>query len=75
MKKRLLTMLVLLANVVLAAVAQDTPAITFEAGAVERTITVGLKAAGTVKVDWGDGTLVEQAVRTMPRLPVLPLVL
>ena len=37
-----------------------TPAITFEAGAVERTITVGLNAAGTVKVDWGDGSLVEK---------------
>ena len=37
-----------------------TPAITFEAGAVERTITIGLNAAGTVKVDWGDGTLSEQ---------------
>ena len=34
-----------------------TPVITFEAGAVERTITIGLNAAGTVKVDWGDGTL------------------
>ncbi len=42
MKKKLLTMLALLANVVLAAVAQDTPAITFEAPAVERTITIGL---------------------------------
>jgi len=50
----------LLANVVLAAVAQETPAITFEAPAVERTITVGLNAAGTVKVDWGNGTPVEQ---------------
>jgi hypothetical protein len=57
MKKRLLTMMALLANVVLAAVAQETPAITFEAPAVERTITVGLNAAGTVKVDWGNGTL------------------
>ncbi len=53
-------MMVLLANVVLAAVAQETPAITFEAPAVERTITVGLNAAGTVKVDWGSGTPVEQ---------------
>ena len=53
-------MMVLLANVVLAAVAQETPAITFEAPAVERTITVGLNAAGTVKVDWGNGTPVEQ---------------
>ena len=50
-------MMALLANVVLAAVAQETPAITFEAPAVERTITVGLNAAGTVKVDWGNGTL------------------
>ena len=56
MKKKLLTMLALLANVVLAAVAQDTPAITFEAPAVERTITIGLNTAGTVKVDWGTGT-------------------
>ena len=38
----------------------STPAITFTAGAVERTITVGLGAAGKVSVDWGDGTLVEQ---------------
>ena len=61
MKKRLLTMLALLANVVLAAVAQDTPAITFEGSAgVERTITVGVAAAGTIKVDWGDGTLVSK---------------
>ena len=37
-----------------------TPAITFEAGAVERAITIGLNAAGTVKVDWGDGSLVEK---------------
>ena len=36
------------------------PDITFEAPAVERTFTVGLNAAGTVKVDWGDGILVEQ---------------
>ena len=60
MKKKLLTMLALLANVVLAAVAQDTPAITFEAPAVERTITIGLNVAGTVKVDWGTGTPVEK---------------
>ena len=64
MKKKLLTMLALLANVVLAAVAQDTPAITFEAGAVERTITVGVAAAGTIKVDWGDGTLVSKEATT-----------
>ena len=37
----------------------EKPAITFEAAAVERTITIGLNAAGTVKVDWGDGNLVE----------------
>lgn len=36
------------------------PAITFEAGAAERTITVGLNAAGKVSVDWGNGELVEQ---------------
>lgn len=60
MKKNILTMLVLLVNVVLTAVAQETPAITFEAGAVERTITIGLNAAGTVKVDWGNGTLDEK---------------
>ena len=53
-------MLALLTNIALAAVAQDTPAITFEAGAVERTITIGLNAAGTVKVDWGNGTLDEK---------------
>ena len=58
MKKNILTMLALLVNVVLTAVAQDTPAITFEGTAgVERTITVGLNAAGTVKVDWGNGVL------------------
>ena len=56
-------MMVLLANVVLAAVAQETPAITFEAPAVERMITVGLNAAGTVKVDWGNGTPVEQTAK------------
>ena len=61
MKKRLLTILALLANVVLAAVAQDTPAITFEAPATERTITIGLNAVGKkVSVDWGDGTIVEK---------------
>ena len=60
MKKNILTMLALLVNVVLTAVAQETPAITFEAGAVERTITIGLNAAGTVKVDWGNGTLDEK---------------
>ena len=38
------------------AVGVEVPAITFEAPAVERTITVGLAAAGTVKVDWGTGT-------------------
>lgn len=58
MKKNILTILALLANVVLTATAQDTPAITFEGSAgVERTITVGLNAAGTVKVDWGNGVL------------------
>ena len=36
------------------------PAITFEAAAIERTISVGLNAPGTVKVDWGDGTLIEK---------------
>ncbi len=35
------------------------PAITFEAGAKERSITVGLNAAGKVSVDWGDGKPVE----------------
>ena len=38
----------------------QTPAITFEAPAVERTITVGLGAAGKVSVDWGDGNKVEK---------------
>lgn len=37
-----------------------TPAITFEAGAVERTITIGMNAAGKVSVDWGNGAPVEQ---------------
>lgn len=36
------------------------PAIKFTAGAVERTITVGLSAAGKVSVDWGNGEKVEQ---------------
>ena len=36
------------------------PAITFEAPAVERTITIGLGAAGKVSVDWGNGELVEK---------------
>ncbi len=39
--------------------ATGKPAIAFEAGAAEREITVGLNAAGKVKVDWGDGKLVE----------------
>lgn len=60
MKKNLLSLVALLANVVLAANAQSTPAITFEAGTVERTVTIGLNAAGTVKVDWGTGEQVEQ---------------
>ena len=38
----------------------QTPAITFNAPAVERTITVGLGAAGKVSVDWGDGNKVEK---------------
>ena len=38
----------------------EKPAISFEATpGLERSITVGLNAAGTVKVDWGDGTPVE----------------
>lgn len=36
------------------------PAITFEAGAAERIISIGLNAAGKVSVDWGNGELVEQ---------------
>ena len=44
----------------ISAIEPATPAITFEAGAVERTVTVGLNAAGTVKVDWGDGSLAEK---------------
>ena len=36
------------------------PAIKFTAGAVERTITVGLSAAGKVAVDWGNGEKVEK---------------
>jgi len=40
--------------------ATEQPAITFEAGAAERSLTVGLNAAGKVKVDWGNGELVEQ---------------
>ena len=35
-------------------------AITFEAPAVERTITIGLGAAGKISVDWGNGELVEK---------------
>lgn len=54
-------MMTLIVGAVLGVQAQETPAITFEAPAVERTITVGLNAAGTVKVDWGSGTPVEQS--------------
>ena len=36
------------------------PAIKFTAGAAERTITLGLSAAGKVSVDWGNGEKVEQ---------------
>ena len=35
------------------------PAITFEAGNAERSVTVGLNAAGTVYLDWGDGNKVQ----------------
>ena len=38
----------------------EKPAISFEATpGLERSITVGLNAAGSVKVDWGNGTPVE----------------
>ena len=67
MKKKILTLMLFVLGVVLGVQAEaaggeesGTPAITFEAGSVERTVTIGLNAAGTVKVDWGDGTLVEQ---------------
>jgi len=36
------------------------PAIAFEAGAAERTITIGLNAAGKVSVDWGNGNKEEK---------------
>ena len=58
MKKNLLLLLGLLLG--LTAKAQE-PAIT-ATGTVgeERTISVGLNAVGTVKLDWGNGTLVEK---------------
>ena len=58
MKKYLLLLIGLLAG--LTVKAQD-PAITATGTVgVERTISVGLNAAGTVQIDWGDGNLVSQ---------------
>ena len=38
----------------------DMAAITFVAGKKERSIAIGLNVAGKVRVDWGDGKIVEQ---------------
>lgn len=59
MKQKLLLMITLLSVFVGGAKAQE-PAITLTAPAVERTITIGLNAAGKVQVDWGNGEKVEQ---------------
>ena len=59
MKQKLLLMITLLCVFVGGAKAQE-PAITLTAPAVERTITIGLNAAGKVQIDWGNGEKVEQ---------------
>ena len=59
MKQKLLLMITLLSVFVGGAKAQE-PAITLTATAVERTITIGLNAAGKVQIDWGNGEKVEQ---------------
>lgn len=59
MKQKLLLMITLLSVFVGVAKAQE-PAITLTAPAVERTITVGLNAAGKVQIDWGNGEKVEK---------------
>ena len=59
MKQKLLLMITLLSVFVGGAKAQE-PAITLTAPAVERTITIGLNAAGKVQIDWGNGEKVEQ---------------
>ena len=59
MKQKLLLMFTLLSVFVGGAKAQE-PAITLTAPAVERTITIGLNAAGKVQIDWGNGEKVEQ---------------
>ena len=59
MKRVLLSLLAVFSMV--AAFAQDVPAITLKAevDGNERSLDVALSVAGTVKIDWGDGTLVE----------------
>ena len=59
MKEKVLLMITLLSVFVGGAKAQE-PAITLTAPAVERTITIGLNAAGKVQIDWGNGEKVEQ---------------
>lgn len=59
MKQKVLLMITLLSVFVGVAKAQE-PAITLTAPAVERTITIGLNAAGKVQIDWGNGEKVEQ---------------
>ena len=60
MKRNLLLLLGLL--LVLTIKAQEPTITATGSVGVERTISVGLNAAGTVKVDWGDGALVEKTV-------------
>lgn len=64
MKRKLLLVMMLVMNFMVGADAQSNeaaePIITFKAGAVERTITIGLNAAGMVSVDWGNGVLSQQ---------------
>ena len=59
MKRVLLSLLAVFSMV--AAFAQDVPAITLKAevDGNTRSLDVALSVAGTVKVDWGDGSLVE----------------
>ena len=58
MKRNLLLLLGLL--LVLTIKAQEPTITATGSVGVERTISVGLNAVGTIKVDWGDGTLVEK---------------
>ena len=62
MKRVLLSLLAVFSMV--AAFAQDVPAITLKAevDGNTRDLEVALSVAGTVKIDWGDGILVESEI-------------